>query len=68
MSREENVDMAKLAEQAERYKEIVEFMEKVANSADTEELTLEEWNLLSVAHKNVTGARSASWRIISSIE
>lgn len=42
MSREENVDMAKLAEQAERYKEIVEFMEKVANSADTEELTLEE--------------------------
>ncbi|KAL2531582.1 Regulator of chromosome condensation (RCC1) family protein [Abeliophyllum distichum] len=68
MSREENVYMAKLAEQAERYEEMVEFMEKVAKSADTEELTLEERNLLSVAYKNVIGARRASWRIISSIE
>lgn len=67
-SREENVYMAKLAEQAERYEEMVEFMEKVAKSVDNEELTVEERNLLSVAYKNVIGARRASWRIISSIE
>ena len=67
-AREENVYMAKLAEQAERYEEMVEFMEKVAKMADTEELTVEERNLLSVAYKNVIGARRASWRIISSIE
>ncbi|KAL0423965.1 UNVERIFIED_CONTAM: 14-3-3 protein 4 [Sesamum radiatum] len=67
-SREENVYMAKLAEQAERYEEMVEFMEKVAKTADTDELTVEERNLLSVAYKNVIGARRASWRIISSIE
>lgn len=66
--RDENVYMAKLAEQAERYEEMVEFMEKVVKTVDTEELTMEERNLLSVAYKNVTGARRASWRITSSIE
>ncbi|CAL9093191.1 unnamed protein product [Musa acuminata var. zebrina] len=67
--REENVYMAKLAEQAERYEEMVEFMEKVTGAAmEGEELTVEERNLLSVAYKNVVGARRASWRIVSSIE
>lgn len=64
--REENVYMAKLAEQAERYDEMVDAMKKVA-AADFE-LTVEERNLLSVAYKNVVGARRASWRIVSSIE
>ncbi|WCJ43503.1 14-3-3-like protein [Euphorbia peplus] len=67
-AREESVYMAKLAEQAERYEEMVEFMEKVSATADNEELSVEERNLLSVAYKNVIGARRASWRIISSIE
>ncbi|RZS29354.1 hypothetical protein BHM03_00063071, partial [Ensete ventricosum] len=68
-AREANVYMAKLAEQAERYEEMVEFMEKVAGAAAAgEELTVEERNLLSVAYKNVIGARRASWRIVSSIE
>jgi len=65
-SREELVYMAKLAEQAERYDEMVEAMKTVA-CMDVE-LTVEERNLLSVAYKNVIGARRASWRIISSIE
>jgi len=64
--REDNVYRAKLAEQAERYDEMVEAMKSVA-SMDVE-LTVEERNLLSVAYKNVIGARRASWRIISSIE
>ncbi|SCV72501.1 BQ2448_4038 [Microbotryum intermedium] len=54
--RSENVYMAKLAEQAERYDEL------------DSELSIEERNLLSVAYKNVIGARRASWRIVSSIE
>lgn len=45
---------------------MVEAMKKVAK-LDVE-LTVEERNLLSVAYKNVIGARRASWRIISSIE
>jgi len=64
--REESVYMAKLAEQAERYEEMVDYMKKVAGL--DQELTVEERNLLSVAFKNVIGARRASWRIISSIE
>jgi len=64
--REDNVYKAKLAEQAERYDEMVASMKTVA-SLDVE-LTVEERNLLSVAYKNVIGARRASWRIISSIE
>lgn len=60
--------MAKLAEQAERYEEMAECMEKVSKNSEIEELTVEERNLLSVAYKNVIGARRASWRIISSIE
>ena len=60
--------MAKLAEQAERYDEMVEEMKKVAKLVNVQELSVEERNLLSVAYKNVIGARRASWRIISSIE
>lgn len=40
---------------------------KVVASAD-KELSVEERNLLSVAYKNVIGARRASWRIVTSIE
>ncbi|XP_065047998.1 14-3-3-like protein D [Musa acuminata AAA Group] len=64
--RENHVYVAKLAEQAERYDEMVDAMKKVAN-LDVE-LTVEERNLLSVGYKNVIGAGRASWRILSSIE
>eukprot|EP00188_Purpureofilum_apyrenoidigerum_P000431 Plantae.Rhodophyta-Purpureofilum_apyrenoidigerum.ctg11889.p1 GENE.Plantae.Rhodophyta-Purpureofilum_apyrenoidigerum.ctg11889~~Plantae.Rhodophyta-Purpureofilum_apyrenoidigerum.ctg11889.p1 ORF type:complete len:255 (+),score=71.26 Plantae.Rhodophyta-Purpureofilum_apyrenoidigerum.ctg11889:210-974(+) len=69
-TRDKAVYLAKLAEQAERYDEMVSEMRKVAaqTSEMTKELTIEERNLLSVAYKNVIGARRASWRIISSIE
>lgn len=65
-SRTNNVYMAKLAEQAERYDEMVNFMKEVAKLDS--ELSMEERNLLSVAYKNVIGSRRASWRIVSSIE
>jgi hypothetical protein len=45
---------------------MVENMKTVAST--DQELSVEERNLLSVAYKNVIGARRASWRIVSSIE
>jgi 14-3-3 protein beta/theta/zeta len=60
------VQRAKLAEQAERYDDMAAAMKKVTESAG--ELSNEERNLLSVAYKNVVGARRSSWRVISSIE
>ncbi|CAI9780911.1 unnamed protein product [Fraxinus pennsylvanica] len=69
LTREQYLYMAKLAEQAERYEEMVQFMDKlVVTSAAGAELTVEERNLLSVAYKNVIGSLRAAWRIVSSIE
>ncbi|KAF9081676.1 hypothetical protein BGX23_000573 [Mortierella sp. AD031] len=60
------VYMAKVAEQAERYDEMVSHMKDITKHHVP--LTQEERNLLSVAFKNLIGARRAAWRIISSIE
>jgi 14-3-3 protein beta/theta/zeta len=64
--KEEFVQRAKLAEQAERYDDMAGAMKSVTETGI--ELTNEERNLLSVAYKNVVGARRSSWRVISSIE
>merc|ERR1712048_961552 len=60
------VYFAKLAEQAERYDEMADYMEAVGKQPD--ELSVEERNLLSVAYKNAVGSRRAAWRIITSVE
>ncbi|CAH8512018.1 unnamed protein product [Heterobilharzia americana] len=66
-AREDKVYVAKICEQAERYDEMVKAMIEVAKMSEGE-LTVEERNLLSVAFKNVIGARRSSWRILNSIE
>merc|ERR1712203_748276 len=64
--KEELVQRAKLAEQAERYDDMASSMKSVTETGI--ELSNEERNLLSVAYKNVVGARRSSCRVISSIE
>ncbi|KAL0350153.1 UNVERIFIED_CONTAM: 14-3-3 protein 1 [Sesamum radiatum] len=68
LTREQYLYMAKLAEQAERYEEMVQFMDTLVVGAAGTELSVEERNLLSVAYKNVIGSLRAAWRIVSSIE
>eukprot|EP01006_Ploeotia_vitrea_P026532 TRINITY_DN59504_c0_g2_i1.p1 TRINITY_DN59504_c0_g2~~TRINITY_DN59504_c0_g2_i1.p1 ORF type:complete len:262 (+),score=35.51 TRINITY_DN59504_c0_g2_i1:132-917(+) len=67
--REDLIFLAKLAEQAERWEEMASTMKAVvATLQHGEELSTEERNLVSVAFKNVVGARRAARRIVSSIE
>merc|ERR1711983_454350 len=49
-----------------RYDDMAASMKSVTEAGA--ELSNEERNLLSVAYKNVVGARRSSWRVISSIE
>uniref|UniRef100_A0A2R9B7E8 14-3-3 domain-containing protein n=1 Tax=Pan paniscus TaxID=9597 RepID=A0A2R9B7E8_PANPA len=60
MDKNELVQKAKLAEQAEWYDDMAACMKSVTEQG--------ERNLLSVAYKNVVGARRSSWSVISSIE
>ncbi|KAJ3589757.1 hypothetical protein NHX12_010600 [Muraenolepis orangiensis] len=98
VDREQLVQKARLAEQAERYDDMAAAMKSpdglrresmyrprdahitggpggrterypaVGVTELNEALSNEERNLLSVAYKNVVGARRSSWRVISSIE
>merc|ERR1711962_282145 len=65
--KEKKIQRAKLAEQAERYDDMATAMKEVTKM-EAGPLTTEERNLLSVAYKNIVGAKRSSWRVISSIE
>ncbi|XP_069008397.1 14-3-3 protein beta/alpha-1-like [Embiotoca jacksoni] len=65
MDRTDLIQQAKLAEQTERYDDMAECMKEVTEKGG--ELSNEERNLLSVAYKNVVGARRSAWRVMSSI-
>lgn len=64
--KEATVYMAKLAEQAGRYDEMAEFMKQAVHLSD--QLTVEERDLLAVAFKNATDSRRASLRILTPVE
>ena len=53
-----SVYLGEFAEQAERYDEIVDCMKE--DGGGSQELCLEERNLLSVAYRNEVGSRSAA--------
>nr|XP_054771373.1 14-3-3 protein zeta-like [Lytechinus pictus] len=65
----ELVEMAKLAEQTERYDDMVGFMKTLTKNGKEDVIKSDEnRNLLSVAYKNVVGAKRSAWRIIRSLE
>lgn len=60
------LEKATLAEQAERYNDMAAIMKTLTEKYP--KFGNEERNLLSVAYKNVVGAKRSAWRILSSIE
>jgi hypothetical protein len=65
--RKDLVFMARTAESAERYEDMCKCMRKLVEVCKEveQDLTVEERNLLSVAYKNVIGARRASYRTLN---
>lgn len=66
MTADEKVEAAKLAEQTERYDDMAKLMMEATK--DKKSLISEERNLLSVAFKNVVGAKRSSWRVVTALE
>lgn len=63
---EKLIMFARIAEQAERYDDMAKAMHRVTTMKG--KLEESNRNLLSVAYKNVVGARRSSWRVICMIE
>ena len=66
-SLEENIFMARVAEQAERFDDMVYYLQEVVK-VKNEDFTTEERNLLSVGFKNQIGSKRTAIRTISAIE
>jgi 14-3-3 protein epsilon len=67
MSDEEHIFMARVAEQAERFEDMVNFLKPVLDSKGSQ-LTGDERNLLSVAFKSLISSKRAAVRTINAIE
>ena len=66
-STEENIFLARVAEQAERFEDMVTYLAFVLDEKGSE-VTADERNLLSVAFKNLISSKRAACRTIAAIE
>jgi 14-3-3 protein epsilon len=64
---EENIFLARVAEQAERFEDMVEYLRPVLKEKGAD-VTSDERNLLSVAFKNLITSKRNAWRTITAIE
>jgi 14-3-3 protein epsilon len=63
--REKNLFLAKVADQSERYEEMIAYMKAIV--ALNAPLSFEERDLLNIAYKNAIGSKRSAWRVISSV-
>ncbi|KAI0092026.1 14-3-3 domain-containing protein [Irpex rosettiformis] len=67
ISRLDRLYLAKVADQAERYRDVVSSIKTLIKSPE-DQLTFEERNLLSIAFKNLTAQLRNQWRTIDTVE
>ena len=67
MASEENIFLARVAEQAERFDDMVNYLAAVLDEKGGE-VSADERNLLSVAFKNLISSKRAACRTITAIE
>ena len=68
MSLEEKIFLARVAEQAERFEDMVNFLNEAIAAKSGEDFTVDERNLLSVGFKNLIGSQRGAIRTIGAIE
>ena len=59
--------MARVADQAERYEDMIDFLIQIIQNKDSE-LTPDERNLFCVGFKNYINSSRTAWRTIEAIE
>ena len=64
---DQNIFLARVAEQAERFEDMVKYLADVLD-VKGQDVTSDERNLLSVAFKNLISSKRAACRTISAIE
>jgi len=65
---EEKIFLARVAEQAERFEDMVDFLKAAIDAKSGEDFTIDERNLLSVGFKNLIGSQRGAIRTIGAIE
>ncbi|KAI9069223.1 14-3-3-like protein [Trametes sanguinea] len=67
LSRLDRLYLAKVADQAERYEDVITQLKDIINTCGAQ-LTIDERNLLSIAYKNLTANLRSSWRTIDTLQ
>lgn len=63
---EENIFMARVCEQAERFQDMIDFLRPVVAEKGPE-MSIDERNLISVAFKNLVSSKRIAWRTIQAV-
>jgi 14-3-3 protein epsilon len=64
---EKKIFMARVADQAERYEDMVQFLEDIIKES-SEDVSMDVRNLLSVGFKNLISAQRSAWKTVQAIE